>query len=105
MGDPTATDWVGACRDEGFDPAEVRLVLGRYRAYQGYYLKGRRGELLPLETWFNWYRMETASEAGQQAPSPSGCSVDGDARNRGAIRKPLAFLKVLAQLEAADGAR
>ena len=102
MNSATSTDWVSTCRDEGLDPAEVRLVLGRYRAYQSYYLTGGRGEPLPLETWFNWYRMETASETSQQAPSPSGCSVDDDARNKGAIRKPQAFLRVLARLEAGD---
>ena len=58
-------DWVRACRDEGLDPAEVRLVLGRYRAYQTYYLAGRRGEPLPLEAWFNWYHAETVSEIGR----------------------------------------
>ena len=80
----------------------MRLVLGRYRAYQGYYLTGGAGSPCRSTTWFNWYRMETASETSQQAPSPSGCSVDDDARNRGAIRKPQAFLRVLTRLEAAD---
>ena len=98
-------DWVNACRAEGLDPAEVRLVLGRYQAYRGYYLKGRRGEPLPLAAWFDWYRIETASEKSQQAPSPSGCSVDDDARNRGAILKPQAFLKALSELAAVESAR
>jgi hypothetical protein len=85
MSDATAIDWVGVCREEGLDLAELRLVLGRYRAYQGYYRKGGRGEPLPLEAWFNWYRIETASETSQQAPSSSGCSVDDDALIRGVI--------------------
>lgn len=104
MNDAKLSGWVNACRAEGLDPAEVRVVLGRYRAYQGYYRNGRRGEPLPLAAWFNWYRLEAASEAGQ-APSPSGCSVDDDARSRGAIRKPLAFLEVLSALAATEDAR
>lgn len=98
--DPGA--WLRQAREEDLDPAEVRLVLGRYRAYQRYYQAGGRGEPLGLEAWFHWYRMETASEAEQNAPTPSGCSVDPGARNRGAIRKPEAFLKVLAALAAVE---
>jgi hypothetical protein len=102
MSDHDLADWTGACRAEGLDPGEVRLVLERYRAYRAYYLDGRRGEPLPVETWFTWYHRETASETGQQAPAPSGCSVDDDARNRGAVRKPQAFLRLLAQLAAIE---
>ncbi len=100
MRDEYLPDWLKLARAEGFDPAEIRLVLGRYQAYRGYYLRGRRGEPLPLEAWFNWYRMETASETAGQSPSPSGCSVDDESRNRGAIRKPEAFLRVLSRLAA-----
>ncbi len=95
MPDAQPPDWVRLCLGEGLDPAEVRLVLDRYRAYERYYRSGSRGEPLPLAAWFNWYRMETASEATQQGPSPSGCSVEDDARNRGVILRPQAFLKVL----------
>jgi hypothetical protein len=95
-------DWVSACRAEGFDPAELRLVLERYRAYRGYHQQGRGAEPLPLARWFAWYRMENGSEAGQQAPSPSGCSVDEGSRNRGAIRKPAAFLRLLQQMLVAE---
>ena len=102
MVDGTAVDWLSACGAEGLDPGEVRLVLGRYRAYQGYYAGGRRGTPLPLASWFNWYRMEAESEHGEKAPPPSGCSVDDDARNRGAIQKPQAFLRVLSQLDAME---
>ena len=98
MTDPTVQEWVRRTREEGLDPAEVRLVLGRYQAYLRYYQTGRRGDPLSLEAWFNWYRMETASEVQQNAPTASGCSVDPNARNRGAISKPEIFLKVLAAL-------
>jgi hypothetical protein len=84
------------------DPAELRLVLDRYRAYRRYHQQGRGTDPLPLARWFAWYRMETSNEAGQQAPSPAGCSVEEGARNRGAIRKPAAFLRILQQMLAAE---
>jgi hypothetical protein len=84
------------------DPAEVRLVLERYRAYQAYYLKGGREQRLPIEDWFTWYYAEAMSEAAAQTPSPSGCSVDDEARSRGAVRQPKAFLKLLARLAAIE---
>lgn len=96
------TEWADWCRGRGFDPAEVRLVLGRYQAYRRYYEGGRRGEALPLENWFTFYRMETASEVQQNAPTASGCSVDPNARNRGAITRPGDFLQVLARLAALE---
>lgn len=102
MADAAAQDWVRLAQAEGLDPGEVRVVLGRYRAYLRYYQAGRRGDPLPLDTWFSWYRMETASEVEQNAPSPSGCSVDPNAQNRGAISRPQAFLKVLAALAAVE---
>jgi len=96
------TDWITACRAEGFDPGEVRVVLGRYQAYRRYYGAGGRGEPLQLAAWFEFYRMETASEVEQNAPTASGCSIDPNARNRGAISRPAAFLKVLAALAAVE---
>jgi hypothetical protein len=102
MTDRGLIGWTDACRAEGVDPAEVRLVLERYRAYRAYYLKGGREQPLPIENWFTWYHAETVSEAGAQAPSPSGCSVDDEARSRGAVRKPKTFLKLLAQLAAIE---
>lgn len=93
--------WVELCRAEGLDPAEVRLVLGRYRAYRDYYRQGGRGEPLPLAVWFRWYRLENATEAGDQAPAPVGCSIDDDARNRGLMNRPEALLRVLTRLEGA----
>ncbi|CAG0938894.1 hypothetical protein GPROT2_00438 [Gammaproteobacteria bacterium] len=97
-GPVVAPGWDEWCRAQGLDPAEVRLVLGRYRAYRLYYESGRRGEPLPLENWFTFYRMETASEVEQNAPTASGCSVDPNARNRGAISRPAEFLQALVRL-------
>lgn len=102
MAEVPPVDWVALCRAEGFDPAEVRVVLGRYQAYRRYYADGRRGEPLALEAWFEFYRMETASEVQQDSPVASGCSVDPNAVNRGAIRRPGPFLKVLAALAAVE---
>jgi hypothetical protein len=104
VADPATTEWTAWCRDRGFDPAEVRLVHGRYRAYRAYYEGGRRGEPLPLANWFTFYRMETASEVEQNAPTASGCSVDPNARNRGAISRPREFFEVLARLDAVEPA-
>ncbi len=105
MTDRPPQDWTSRARAEGLNPAEVRLVLGRYQAYRRYYETGRRGEPLSLEAWFNWYHAETLSEHGPQAPPPSGCSVDDDASNRGAIRKPAAFLRSLAALAAIEAVK
>ncbi|MCK6370744.1 MAG: hypothetical protein L6Q83_05325 [Gammaproteobacteria bacterium] len=100
----TVSGWMENCRRDGLDAAEVRLVYQRYRAYRAHHEKGGRGDPLPLERWFGWYRLEVASEAGTQAPSPSGCSIDDDSRNRGMIRKPDAFLDALKALAASAGA-
>lgn len=105
MADGTPLAWTNWCRARGFDPAEVRLVLSRYRAYRGYYESGNRGAALRLEDWFGFYHMEAASEVQQNAPTASGCSVDPNARNRGAISDPAEFLKVLVQLEAVEASR
>jgi hypothetical protein len=98
------SDWAALARGEGFDPAEVRRVLGRYQAYCRYYAEGGRGEPLALEAWFHWYRLETASEVAQNGPTASGCSVAPGAEGRGAISRPEAFLKVLAALAAVEAA-
>jgi hypothetical protein len=99
----SAAQWLQACRAAGLEPAEVRLVLERYRAYRRYYAQGGRGEALPLAGWFSWYRMETASEVQQNSPTASGCSVDPHAVNRGAVARPAEFLGALQALARAEG--
>jgi hypothetical protein len=99
----TRPDWKALAEEEGLDPAEVRVVLSRYQAYRRYYEAEGRGEALSLEAWFECYRMEAASEAGATSTA-SGCSVDPNARGRGAITRPQAFLKVLAALAAVEAA-
>ncbi|MBM4196929.1 MAG: hypothetical protein FJ197_07505 [Gammaproteobacteria bacterium] len=91
--------WLALCRAAGFDPAEVRLVMGRYQAYRRFYARSR-SEPLALPDWFSWYHQETASEVQQNAPTASGCSIDPNAESRGAIRRPAEFVKVLLAFEA-----
>ncbi len=100
MSEEAGPEWLRLCREEGLEPGEVRLVLGRYKAYREYYLQARR-QPLPLEGWFECYRIETASDATAASPAANGCSVDGDSQNRGAIARPAAFLRALASLAAA----
>lgn len=102
MAEQDRAEWLDLARAEGLDPAELRLVLSRYQAYLRYYRTGRQAEPLSLEAWFHWYRMETASESEQNSPAATGCSVDPEARNRGAISKPEVFLKVLAVLASVE---
>lgn len=102
MAEAAGPGWQGQAAAEGLDPGEVRLVFGRYRAYCRYHRSQRGSEPLPLETWFGYYHLEAASEAGQNAPTASGCSVDASARNRGAVARPAAFLRVLAALAAVE---
>lgn len=95
-------DWQGMADAEGLDQGELRLVFGRYQAYRRYHHDRPGSDPLPLETWFGYYHLEAASEAGQNAPAASGCSVDPTARNRGAVARPAAFLRVLAALAAVE---
>lgn len=102
MAEPDPPDWQDLARDEGIDPAEVRVVFTRYQAYRRYHRPERGAEPLPLETWFRYYRMESASEAGQGTSAAPGCSVDPNARNRGVLARPEAFFRVLAALAAVE---
>ena len=89
---PAFMDWKAQCLEWGIDPDEVRLVSQRYDMYRNYWQgKGRQG--LPLERWFNWYRTEKVSEAGD--PAASGCSVDPNSANASTLGNPALFLKVL----------
>ena len=93
--DATASgDWQQLARSHRIDPDEVRLVFARYDAHRQF--AGRsRADIIALEQWFRFYRMEKASEGEQAAPAPSGCSVDSDAVNNACIKRPQEFLQVL----------
>lgn len=94
MNDGTEQVWRALCRETGIDPEEVRLVFTRYDAYRKY-TNEQRNEAIDLERWFQFYRMEKASEGAEAQPAPSGCSVDSDAVNNACIKRPAEFLKVL----------
>lgn len=96
--------WAGWCRQQGVDPAEVRVVFGRYNAYRDYYQDERRGGALSLKDWFGFYRMEAASEADQASPTASECSVDPNAPSRGSITRPAQFFEALSRLIALEAA-
>lgn len=82
------------CRDDGIDPAEVRLVYARYQAYRRFTEAGRGGAI-GIDQWFRFYHREKTSEGIQAGPAPGGCSADGDAVNNACLDKPAAFLRVL----------
>lgn len=87
-------DWRAACRSRGIDPAEVEMVSGRYLAYRDF-MAGQGGGLA-LEAWFRFYRLEKASDSGQQAGVPvGGCSADGDAPKQAVLEDPAGFLELL----------
>jgi hypothetical protein len=87
-------DWRGLCREEGIDPAEVRLVYERYDAYRRY-TDGGAGDPLGVDQWFRFYYREKTSEGIQAGAVPEGCSADGDAVNNACLAKPAVFLRVL----------
>lgn len=89
-----STDWRGVCRAQGLDPAEVDMVFARYAAYRDY--MSSRGGALTLADWFRFYRLEKASESGQQAGGlVGGCSADGEAMQQNLLSNPKGFLEVL----------
>lgn len=94
-------DWEGMCQTAGIDPDEVRLVYARYEAYRRF-TEHASGEAIPLERWFRFYHLEKTSEGIQAgAPTPGGCSADGDAVNDACLRRPAEFLRVLRAYESA----
>jgi len=94
MNDIDNDDWRGLCRQEGIDPAEVRLVYERYDAYRRY-TEGGSGDPIGVDQWFRFYHREKTSEGVQAGAVPEGCSADGDAVNNACLAKPAVFLRVL----------
>jgi hypothetical protein len=94
MSDGEGQNWMDLAREHRIDPDEVRLVFDRYDAQRRFYAQGR-AEPMGLDQWFQFYRMEKASEGQQSGPVPSGCSVDSGAVNDACIEKPAEFLQVL----------
>lgn len=96
-------DWEGMCRAEGIDPDEVRRVYRRYEAYRRF-TESASGEAIGLERWFRFYHLEKTSEGIQAgAPTPGGCSADGDVINDACLKRPAEFLRVLIAYGRAGG--
>lgn len=89
-----SVDWRCLCREEGIDPAEVRLVFERYDAYRRYTERGT-GDPIGVDQWFRFYHREKTSEGVQAGAPVAGCSADGDAVNNACLKKPAAFLRAL----------
>ena len=87
-------NWTDVCLAQRVSPEEVELVWARYDAHRRFARKNP-DSLIALEQWFRFYHMEKASEAQEEGPSPSGCSVDSDAVNNACIKRPSAFLVAL----------
>jgi hypothetical protein len=95
MPDKAVMDWLALAREHCIDPEEVRMVYGRFDAQRRFYASGR-GKPMALGRWFEFYRMEKATEGPRAAgPAPSGCSVDSAAVNEACIERPAEFLRVL----------
>ena len=94
--------WQDLARAHRIDPEEVRLVFERYDAQRRFHARGR-SEPIALAQWFEFYRLEKATEGRQAGPAPGGCSVDSDAVNDACIDRPTEFLQVLEAYLAGTG--
>jgi len=94
----TTTNWRQATSELGLDPDEVRRVSERYDMHRDYNLK-QNAEVLPLDRWYKWYRMEKLSEGhGMIQPPAQGCSISGAADSdvpTGEVVSEAAFLRLL----------
>jgi len=71
----TAPQWLIDAKSLGLDPDEIRRVSERYDMHRDYNTK-LEAEVLPLERWYRWYRIEKISEGhGMIQPPAQGCSV------------------------------
>ena len=78
MPDIHASNWRQRCGELGLDPQEVKSVSKRYDMYHEY-TRTRSAELLDLERWYKWYRIEKLSEGhAMLTPPEPGCSVSSD---------------------------
>lgn len=94
MLDADRAAWLQLAGAHQIDPEEVRVVFDRYDAQRQFHAQGR-GEPIALAQWFQFYRMEKATEGRQAGPAPGGCSVDSGAVNDACIERPAEFLAVL----------
>jgi len=91
-------DWQAEAREIGLDPDEIRRVSDRYDMYASY-TASQDAEVLPLDRWYKWYRIEKLSEGhGMIQPPAQGCSVSADAPGdlpSGEVVSEKAFLQLL----------
>jgi hypothetical protein len=87
--------WRERCAELGLNPQEVKSVSGRYEMYERY--TGLQGsEVLPLDRWYKWYRIEKLSEGhAMLTPPVAGCSVGPDTAASGPVVSEADFLQLL----------
>lgn len=105
QGVETVEQWSEWCQSQGVNPAEVRLIFWRYNAYRSFYARNPQAEALSLEDWFTFFHTEALSEADQSTPAASECSVDPNARSRGAVTQPKRFFQALKRFVAIEDRR
>lgn len=87
--------WRIRCTELGLDPQEVKAVSGRYDMYARY-TSSQGSEVLPLDRWYKWYRVEKLSEGhAMLTPPVAGCSVGADTMPAGPVVGESDFLQLL----------
>ena len=87
--------WQLRCAELGLDTQEVKSVSRRYDMYERF--TGSQGsQVLPLDRWYKWYRIEKLSEGhAMLAPPVAGCSVGPDTVASGPAVSEEEFLQLL----------
>ena len=87
--------WRNECTELGLDPQQVKSVSSRYDMYARY-TNSQGSEVLPLDRWYKWYRIEKLSEGhAMLAPPVAGCSVGPDTAASGPVVSETDFLRLL----------
>jgi len=95
MTETNNTDWRMECQRLDLDPHEVKKVSSRYDMYKGYTEK-ETGEYLPLDRWYQWYRVEKLSEGhATRTPPVEGCSVGPETNSEEPVVSGSEFLSLL----------
>lgn len=91
----TREQWRLRCTELGLDPQEVKSVSARYDMYARY--TGLQGsDVLSLDRWYKWYRIEKLSEGhAMLTPPVAGCSVGPDTTTSGPVVSEPDFLHLL----------
>lgn len=87
--------WQVRCATLGLNPQEVKSVSGRYDMYERY-TGSQGGQVLPLDRWYRWYRIEKLSEGhAMLTPPVTGCSVGPDTVAAGPVVSEEDFMQLL----------